>query len=240
MHKSLDLVVVWSRWVFGVAVKIGVSNPTLEIIMARNMISQMQMPSIYINVEPIKNRVTTCKMTVGIGDVVIWPVLNSPNVNIEIQIDDILAHLTEFWSALMLQQPYPLGLAPIRPSLLRSEAVKRWEGKSSRVINREEDLISNFEEAHNLSLSFAGLFGLPDLWVLRDGADMILESNNQLWRVPFDQTKLAFSETGDRIVGLLLAADRERWKWAAEAWVGREKYSARQAPPDRDNAPRRI
>ncbi len=106
----------------------------------------------------------------------IWPVPNEPEHQLEIQIDDLFSYLVEFWKPLLLRQTYPLALSPIRPSLLGRDVTKRWEDMPQEQIDEEATEIDAFEEAHDLSRAFGGLFDLPPLWLIRESDRVICDT----------------------------------------------------------------
>ena len=79
---------------------------------------------------------TTCGLAAYVDEAVVWPTRGSDGTALEIQIDDLLSHLTEYWKPLALRQTYPLTLNPARPSLLRAEALQASPGSRSLVANR--------------------------------------------------------------------------------------------------------
>lgn len=169
---------------------------------------------------------TTCTLTISIDDVAVWPVRGEDAARFEIQIDDLLAHLTDFWKPLILRQVYPVAVNPIRPSDLRREAERRWAELPPAIVEVEEDAISRFEEAHDLARAFAGLYGLPPFWVLRSGDHFILEASGAMWRLPFAHVCAALTSAGDWICDRLAHADGERWGAAVAAWRERSAGDA--------------
>jgi len=157
----------------------------------------------------------------------IWPVPGDPDVGLDIPIDDLLAHLTEFWKPLMLRQVYPIDVNPPRPSDTRAEAMKRWAELPPEVVEREEANVSAFEECHNLASAFAGLFDLPAFWLLRARDQMICETGGRVRLIPFTQVRRALEDVGNRICEILLEVNSERWERVAEAWRRRDAGNAR-------------
>src|SRR5437868_1014826 len=76
---------------------------------------------------------TTACLTVLVDGEAVWPVEGTPEVGLEIQVDDMLAYLSEFWKPLVLRQTYPIATTPDRPSHLRAVAESRWESQPSEV-----------------------------------------------------------------------------------------------------------
>jgi hypothetical protein len=166
-------------------------------------------------------RTTTCTLAIYIDDVAVWPVRSEDDARLEIQIDDLLAHLTDFWKPLMLRQVYPIDVCPLRPSDLRREAERRWAELPSVTVDAEEDVVSRFEEAHDLACAFAGVYGLPPFWTMRAGNQFILETAGALWRLPFEDVRGALTAAGNWICERLAQTGQERWDTAIAAWQER-------------------
>jgi hypothetical protein len=171
-------------------------------------------------------RATTCTLAIYIGGFVAWPVPGEEDARLEIQIDDLLAHLTDFWKPLMLRQVYPIDVSPLRPSDLRREGERRWAALPPATIEAEEEAVSNFEEAHDLARAFAGIYGLPAFWMLRSGNRFMLETPHTLWHLPFSKVCEALTAAGEWISERLTRADEERWKTAIAAWRDRDTSDA--------------
>jgi hypothetical protein len=168
-------------------------------------------------------RTTTAHLVVRIGQRTIWPVDRAEEVSLEIQVDDLLSHLIEFWKPLNLRQTYPIATQPDRPSLLRAEAEKRWGSEPEETVEREEALVTAFEEAHDLSHSFAGMFDLPPLWLVRQGDRMLVDTRSGLRSVAFEDARAALQRIGDEIAERLLAAANDRWSDLVQAWRRRDQ-----------------
>jgi Zn-dependent peptidase ImmA (M78 family) len=168
-------------------------------------------------------RATTATLSVQIGRRAIWPVDGAGEVGLEIQVDDLLSHLTEVWKPLILRQTYPATIQPDRPSLLRAEAERRWASTSEETAEREDALVTAFEEVHDFSRCFAGLFDLPPLWLFRQGERMLVETRSALRSVGFDDARSALRAVGEEIASHLKAADAERWSGLISAWQKRNQ-----------------
>jgi len=169
-----------------------------------------------------ERRQTTAELNVLIDEEVVWPVPGEENIRLEIQIDDLLSYLTEFWKPLLLRQVYPIPVKPERPSLLRFEAARRWANQPPEVVEREEEHVAAFEEAHDVSRCFAGLFELPSLWLLRSGLQMQCETAGHTWLVPFDAAREALALVGDTIAERLAGTGEQGWQDLDAAWDRRE------------------
>jgi Zn-dependent peptidase ImmA (M78 family) len=175
-------------------------------------------PRLQFVLRPISGRRTTCEFAVVVDDIVVWPARGADDVLLEAQIDDLLGYLTEFWKPLMLRQVYPIDVSPWRPSELGQAAEQRWAELPQAMVEAEEEMVSDFEEAHDLARCFAGIFELPSLWILRSGDTFAIETGGTLWKLPFDEVRGELSRLGDQICDHLAAADLDRWKEAIEAW----------------------
>ncbi len=163
------------------------------------------------------DRVATCLLSMSVDGEPIWPVLGDVDAKLEIQSDDLLSHLSEFWKPLMLRQVYPAPFNPERPSRLRPDAQQVWAENPPETADREDEAVTAFEEAHDLARAFGGLFDLPPLWLMRAGDNFILETHGQLWLLPFEVVEQSLIRTGDFLATGLKAAD-PKWDELIEAW----------------------
>jgi hypothetical protein len=166
---------------------------------------------------------TTACLVVLIDGEPIWPVEGDPQVNLEVQADDLLSHLAEFWKPLVLRQTYPIAVAPDRPLWLRPEAERRWGTQPKDVVELEDGLICAFEEAQDLSRCFAGMFDLPPLWILRAGEKMIVDTRAKPRVVDFEVAERGLSEVGDEIASRLGDSQPQRWGRLIDAWRARDR-----------------
>jgi hypothetical protein len=160
---------------------------------------------------------TTFLFEIKVSGQPVWPV-RGESVPLEIQIDDLLAHLTEFWKPLMLRQVYPIAVTPARPSDLRAASDQRWTELQQSAVQKEEQLVSEFEEAHDLSRAFGGVFGLPSFWMMRSTDQMLVECGGRFWMIPFGDARSCLSDLGDELCKLLAVADFDHWNEAIDAW----------------------
>ncbi|AVO43801.1 ImmA/IrrE family metallo-endopeptidase [Phreatobacter cathodiphilus] len=173
-----------------------------------------------LKLNPIgSERLSTCHFSVALDDVTIWPNRGVDSSTVEVQIDDLLSHLTEFWKPLMLRQTFPLALNPLRPSLLRPEAEKRWASKPEPQVEQEDIALEAFQECHDISRCFAGYFDLPPLWFFRSGERMLVDTGEYFVEVSYEAAREALQAAGDWI------ADRlgdSRWSTLVSAWKARD------------------
>ena len=162
--------------------------------------------------------VTTARLSVRVDGEPVWPVAGADGASVEIQIDDLLSHLAEFWLPLTLRQTWPLPVALERPLYLRAAAEQRWEKQSASVAEREDEALCAFEEAHDLSKCFAGMYDLPPLWLLRRGDRMIVDTRAGFRSVSIVGAMAEMTRLGDEIAARLSAS---KWARLIENWQGR-------------------
>lgn len=178
-----------------------------------------------LNFEPVDrdNRPLTFALSISIYGKVRWPLANDDAPPIEVQLDDLFTYLVEFWRPLLLRQTYPFGLTPIRPSLISRAASERWESQPQELMDEEAEALNAFEDAHDLSRAFGGMFDLPHFWMLREGDCMICDTGREFWRLPFHAVAAELAKAGDQIAGHLMAAAPEKWDRVVEAWKRRDE-----------------
>ena len=170
-------------------------------------------------------RPMTHNLSITIGSRVAWPVADESDFSIEIQLDDLFSYLVEFWRPLMLRQTYPFDMTVLRPSLVGREAVKRWAELPQNFIDDEAEILTAFEDAHDVSRSFGGMFELPHFWMLRENEQMLCDTGRHLWRVRFDAVCSELSKVGDSIAEHLIATDADTWGRVVAAWKKRDEVS---------------
>jgi IrrE N-terminal-like domain len=160
---------------------------------------------------------TTASLSVSVDGEAIWPVDAEPEVGLDVQIDDFLSYLSEYWKPLILRQTYPIAISSDRPSLFRSAAERRWEDKPSTVVEREDQLVCDFEDAHNVARCFAGFFDLPPLWLLRSSDRFVVDTQSKTRSVSFQQVYNELSRVGDEIAAHLSGANT-KWEKLLDRW----------------------
>jgi len=153
----------------------------------------------------------------------VWPISGEDVPEFQWFADELLSHLTECWKPLILRQTYPISIQPARPSFLSAEAEKRWSSLSDTKVEIEEQAISAFEDVHNLANAFGGITGLLPLWFLRDRGEMVVDTHEQLLRVPFLDAVDALSNVGELIAGRLVQTDPSKWSKLVNAWKRRSE-----------------
>jgi len=166
-----------------------------------------------------------CALSVTAGGDVIWPNAGDPDQSVEIQVDDLFSFLVEFWNPLLLRQIYPFALGPERPTLLASDAARRWSNAPQEQVDEEATELDSFEEAHNLALAFGGLFDLPPLWLIRQGEHMLCDTGRSFVRLPFETAVRELTKIGEQIASQLTRVNVVKWSRIVEAWNNRGRAS---------------
>jgi hypothetical protein len=164
---------------------------------------------------------TTCAVSIYAADVAIWPVHGDEDATLEVQMDDLLSHLTEYWKPILLRQTYPFGLNPARPSELWYKARRRWADFPEQQAAQEDEILETFADCHDLSRCFAGYYDLPPLWMIRSGDQMFVDTGTFLSTPDYTQTVGALEAIGNAIAARL-SDGHDRWHKLVAAWRGRE------------------
>lgn len=177
------------------------------------------------NLEPVdrERRPLTFAFSISVYGRVKWPLATEQASPIEIQIDDLFSYLVEFWRPLLLRQTYPFGLTPMRPSHVARHVAGRWENQPQDVMEDEVAVLAAFEDAHDMSRAFAGIFDLPHFWMLREGDQMICDTGRDHWRLPFDAVADELTRTGNRIADHLIQIAPRKWDLIVSAWKRRDQ-----------------
>lgn len=174
-----------------------------------------------VNGEPVT---TLARLSIVLGDLPVWPVWGDEDTDLEIFVDDLLAYLTRNWEELLLQQVYPRGLAPERPSLLYA-AAERAASFGSRGSQKGDLMASvlDFANVHDLARCFGGLYGLPAFWMMRQGNDVLIETAGRIERVALADWLGFAGKLGDEIAKRLLTNDAQKWQSLTAAWQARDR-----------------
>ena len=82
---------------------------------------------------------------------------------------DLLQYLSKNWSALMLEQSFPLALANLpHPGKLLQKAEVRWENMPEVLVDAEENQVLQYLDRHNLAAALSGA-NVPMLLWSRSG-----------------------------------------------------------------------
>jgi hypothetical protein len=167
---------------------------------------------------------TYAALSVWVDGTPVWPVAGDEDATVDIFIDDILDYLADFWLPLTLRQTYPVPLdePPERPSSLAAVLRARWLRCPESTAEAEQASAAAFEAAHNFATCFDGQFGLPALWLLRERDYFLIDTDERLWRVPFEPAMEALVAFGDLIAGRLQRIASRDWSALVTAWRTRE------------------
>jgi len=178
-----------------------------------------------LSLKPVdrENRPLTFAFSILIHGKVRWPLANDDAAPIEVQLDDLFSYLVEFWRPLLLRQTYPFGLTPTLPSLISRAASERWENQPQELVEEEAEILSAFEDAHDLPRAFGGMFDLPHFWMLREGDCMICDTGREAWRLPFYAVASELAAAGDQIADHLMRVAPQKWDHVVDAWKRRDE-----------------
>jgi hypothetical protein len=176
----------------------------------------------------LQSRATAAEATLGslyveVNDTPVWG--TSPNNGLHWHWVDLLEHLTEHWSALVVEESDPLNLGgPI--SALREAAERQWNGadRSQRISLQRRFL--RFETAHNLATALGGA-DISSLWMLREGASILIGQAGE-HRLPFAEVRATIAKLGDDIAVRLGALSDGRARSARHAWKRRDEVTIEQ------------
>lgn len=137
---------------------------------------------------------------------------------------EFLHGLARIWPWLMLEQGYPIDIAPLHPGLMMQEAEARWRELAVGQAEAEEDQLFDFRQRHDLSLLFRGLV-LPPLWLLREGEDA------QFWSpalerpqyLTHDQAMADLTAIGEYLDRMLVDSEKLRSRYARQRWAERKQ-----------------
>ncbi len=170
---------------------------------------------------PGPDRAASAWLTVRLDGTPIWPSHGEADAAIDIPLDDLLSQLAAFWQPLLLEQTYPLALNPDRPGALRAEARRRWTAAPAAQAAAEDEILESFQDAHDLSRAFGGLYELPPFWLMRCGDSMAVDTDRVEAMVPFPHALAVLTELGDTLAKRLRAAGETRWGALLDAWSRR-------------------
>ena len=159
-------------------------------------------------------------LTLMVGGICVW---GTEERGIHRDWSVLLEFLAERWNWLLLEQSYPGGVTPRWPSDLRSALLQMLPSLEPLDI---EWLGKQFGQSHNLArFGRRAIRGraLPDIWVLREGGNMILDAKPVRIRWPFADVVRSLASLGEAIAGRLRELDPEHR--IARAWDHRDIIS---------------
>ena len=139
---------------------------------------------------------------------------------------ELLEHLAEAWRSLEWEQCDPLGLMQ-PPEYLRISAEYRWSYVPQERRDREEQLLWEFEQAHDLSRAVQGAW-LPALWVVRQGAECVVAGQGARVTEPAEDALGTLERLASAICEPLRSCADGRAMQAIQAWESRRHSTPRE------------
>lgn len=136
---------------------------------------------------------------------------------------DLLEFLGRWWPWLVLEETYPVPVAPLYPGLFLQEAERRWIDMPAEQVEAEEEAAHRFIARHDLAEAFKGIF-LPSLIVLRQGrkCHVSAASLRKTLVCSWDRVQRTLEAVGDYLAEALQESDNERARRAVAWWERRE------------------
>lgn len=137
---------------------------------------------------------------------------------------DLLEFLGRNWSALMLEQGYPIPLDDIpHPGQLLQKAQARWDDMREEAAFAEEEQVLRFLDRHNLSVAMSGA-NLPMLLWLRSGDTLwLVDEDEQARRVAFHSLQAQLEAMGDVLAREFEGSAQAHVRAAVHQWRRREE-----------------
>lgn len=137
---------------------------------------------------------------------------------------DLLEFLGRNWSALMLEQGYPIPLDDIpHPGQLLQKAQARWDDMGEEPAFAEEEQVLRFLDRHNLSVAMSGA-NLPMLLWLRSGDTLwLVDEDEQARRVAFHSLQAQLEAMGDVLAREFEGSAQAHVRATVHQWRRREE-----------------
>jgi Zn-dependent peptidase ImmA (M78 family) len=133
---------------------------------------------------------------------------------------ELLEFLAQAWPYISLEEGYPLGLQPPKPSLLRATAETRWQEQTAKRSGKEESAVFAFEEHHDLGRALQGAFP-PSVWFVREGDLMWVASDRGAVLSPVAEVLEQLEAIGETIKARIAPCPDLRARTAIEDWDAR-------------------
>lgn len=136
---------------------------------------------------------------------------------------DLLEFLAQHWSALLLEETYPIPVLPLYPGLLRREAERRWEDQPDETIDAEDEAVYRFICRHDIAMALKGLF-VPSLILLRQGQYFALScaASGRHLMLPYEVVVATLTAVGDYLADALHGSQEPRAQSAVARWQHRD------------------
>lgn len=137
---------------------------------------------------------------------------------------DLLHYLGKNWSALMLEQSYPLPLKDLpHPGKLWQRAEARWENMPEAKIHAEESQVMSYLDRHNLAMALSGA-NVPMLLWSRSGSTLwLVDEDDKARRTCFTELALQLESIGDTLSDYFSESSQPHVQKAVTQWQRREQ-----------------
>jgi Zn-dependent peptidase ImmA (M78 family) len=136
---------------------------------------------------------------------------------------EMLDWLARNWSALVLEEGWPLPLPRVRhPGDLLPQARERWRDLSQTQVDLEQTMVYRYLDRHNLARSIRGAF-VPALTIARSGNTMwLVDEDQQPSRVAFSAAYLLLEQIGQQLAHFFAVSQVPHVQATVAAWHDRE------------------
>lgn len=137
---------------------------------------------------------------------------------------DLLHYLGKNWSALMLEQSYPLPLKDLpHPGKLWQRAEARWENMPEAKIHAEESQVMSYLDRHNLAMALSGA-NVPMLLWSRSGSTLwLVDEDDKARRACFTELARQLESIGDTLSDYFSESSQPHVQKAVTQWQRREQ-----------------
>lgn len=137
---------------------------------------------------------------------------------------DLLAYLAQHWSALMLEETWPLELRDVpHPGKLLEKAESRWENMPEARIGAEESLLLQYLDRHNLAVAMNGAYLPMLLWVRSGNTLWLVNEEEQAQRVDFHSTRHDLEIIGNQLAGCFAHSTQRHIQQIVSQWQQRDR-----------------
>lgn len=135
---------------------------------------------------------------------------------------DLLEWLGKFWPWLLLEQHYPVAVAPLHIGHLLPACEDRWENLSEDRVEEEEMDVHQFLGRHDLASGLKGIF-LPSVLLLRQGNtfEIVVPDQRITATISFDTFVRDLEEIGEGIATWVREKGSPRGDKALAFWNSR-------------------
>jgi Zn-dependent peptidase ImmA (M78 family) len=137
---------------------------------------------------------------------------------------DLLAWLARHWSALTLEEGWPLPLARARhPGDLLSQAQERWRERPQAQVDQEQIELYRYLDRHNLARAMRGAY-VPALTLARSGNTMwVVDEDLQATRTDLAAIRQQLERIGERLAEYFRPSQDPQVLATLSAWGVRDR-----------------